>query len=174
MPQIVRCVSTTGPADYILDVLIADIKAYEQFQHDTLFRLPGVTHVRSSIVLKEVKHDTRLPVPTGAACMRRRASGAEQPRSLVDSDSCTRGVQFAAPLTGGAQFGRGEEEALTRQAPLAKQRVAHRQAALRASPRIASADGNRGHQQRLHLRAGMSRPGRLHCVRLVRQGWWRG
>ena len=66
-PQIVRCVSTTGPADYILDVLIADIKAYEQFQHDTLFRLPGVTHVRSSIVLKEVKHDTRLPVPIGAA-----------------------------------------------------------------------------------------------------------
>ena len=66
-PQIVRCVSTTGPSDYILDVLIADIKAYEQFQHDTLFRLPGVTHVRSSIVLKEVKHDTRLPVPTGAA-----------------------------------------------------------------------------------------------------------
>lgn len=66
-PQIVRCVSTTGQADYILTVLIADIKAYEQFQHDTLFRLPGVTHVRSSIVLKEVKHDTRLPVPTGAA-----------------------------------------------------------------------------------------------------------
>lgn len=61
-PQIVRCVSTTGPADYILDVLIADIKAYEQFQHDTLFRLPGVTHVRSSIVLKEVKQEVRLPV----------------------------------------------------------------------------------------------------------------
>lgn len=61
-PQIVRCVSTTGQADYILTVLIADIKAYEQFQHDTLFRLPGVTHVRSSIVLKEVKQEVRLPV----------------------------------------------------------------------------------------------------------------
>lgn len=61
-PQIVRCVSTTGPADYILDVLIADIKAYEHFLHDTIFKLPGITHVRSSIVLKEVKQEVRLPV----------------------------------------------------------------------------------------------------------------
>ena len=61
-PQIVRCVSTTGQADYILTVLVADIKAYEQFLHDTIFRLPGITHVRSSIVLKEVKQEVRLPV----------------------------------------------------------------------------------------------------------------
>ncbi len=74
-PQIVRCVSTTGPADYILTVLIADIKAYEQFLHDTIFKLPGVTHVRSSIVLKEVKSEVRLPVapaPLAAAGPRRR------------------------------------------------------------------------------------------------------
>ena len=62
-PQIVHCVSTTGPADYIMTVLITDIQAYERFLHDTIFRLPGVTHVRSSIVLKEIKQETRLPVP---------------------------------------------------------------------------------------------------------------
>ena len=62
-PQIVHCVSTTGQADYIMTVLIADIQAYERFLHDTIFRLPGVTHVRSSIVLKEIKQETRLPVP---------------------------------------------------------------------------------------------------------------
>jgi len=61
-PQIVHCVSITGQADYLLTVLIDDIKAYEQFLHDTIFRLPGVAHVRSSIVLKEVKQETRLPV----------------------------------------------------------------------------------------------------------------
>ena len=44
-------------------VLVPDIAAYEQFLHAELFRLPGVTHVRSSIVLKEVKSDVRLPVP---------------------------------------------------------------------------------------------------------------
>ncbi len=66
-PQIVRCVSTTGQADYILTVLIADIKAYEQFLHDTIFKLPGITHVRSSIVLKEVKSEVRLPVAAAPA-----------------------------------------------------------------------------------------------------------
>lgn len=72
-PQIVRCVSTTGQADYILTVLIADIKAYEQFLHDTIFKLPGITHVRSSIVLKEVKQEVRLPVaPAPAATTRAR------------------------------------------------------------------------------------------------------
>ena len=65
-PQIVHCVSTTGPADYIFTVLIGDIKAYEQFLHDTIFRLPGITHVRSSIVLKEIKQEVRLPVVAAA------------------------------------------------------------------------------------------------------------
>jgi DNA-binding Lrp family transcriptional regulator len=74
-PQIVQCMSTTGQADYILTVVIGDIKAYEQFLHDTIFKLPGVTHVRSSIVLKEVKPETRLPFampPPGAAERSRR------------------------------------------------------------------------------------------------------
>lgn len=72
-PQIVHCVSTTGQADYIMTVLIADIQAYEQFQHDTIFRLPGVAHVRSSIVLKEVKSEARLPVTESVAAEARPA-----------------------------------------------------------------------------------------------------
>ncbi len=61
-PQIVSCHSTTGQADYVIKVLAADIKAYEKFLHDTVFNLPGVTHVRSSVVLKEVKSEQRLPI----------------------------------------------------------------------------------------------------------------
>ena len=69
-PQIVRCLSTTGQSDYIMTVLVADIKVYERFLHDTIFKLPGVTHVRSSIVLKEVKAQTALPVATSAKLAR--------------------------------------------------------------------------------------------------------
>jgi DNA-binding Lrp family transcriptional regulator len=61
-PQIVGCYATTGQADYVLKVLVPDIKSYESFLHDTMFKLPGVTHVRSSVVLKEVKAETRLPL----------------------------------------------------------------------------------------------------------------
>ena len=60
-PYIARCVSTTGQADYILTVLTSDIKHYEQLLHDTIFKLPGVTHVRSSIVLREIKSEVVLP-----------------------------------------------------------------------------------------------------------------
>lgn len=77
-PQIVSCYSTTGQADYVLKVLMPDIKAYERFLHETAFKLPGVTHVRSSVVLKEVKAETRLPIelPGGKAVARRRAARA--------------------------------------------------------------------------------------------------
>ena len=61
-PQIVSCYSTTGQADYVIKVLVPDIKAYETFLHETAFKLPGVTHVRSSVVLKEVKAESRLPI----------------------------------------------------------------------------------------------------------------
>jgi Lrp/AsnC family transcriptional regulator, leucine-responsive regulatory protein len=61
-PNITRCQSTTGQADYLMTVLTPDIKHYERFLHDTLFKLPGVTHVRSSIVLREVKADAPLPI----------------------------------------------------------------------------------------------------------------
>ncbi len=65
--QIVQCVSTTGQSDYILTVLVPDIQRYEQFLHDTLFKLPGITHVRSSIVLRELKAEVRLPIDTESA-----------------------------------------------------------------------------------------------------------
>jgi Lrp/AsnC family transcriptional regulator, leucine-responsive regulatory protein len=61
-PQIVSCYATTGQADYVIKVLVPEIKSYEAFLHETIFKLAGVTHVRSSVVLKEVKAETRLPL----------------------------------------------------------------------------------------------------------------
>jgi DNA-binding Lrp family transcriptional regulator len=64
-PHIAHCVSTTGQADYVLNVLTSGIKAYEELLHHTLFKLPGVTHLRSSIVLKEIKSGVALPLDAG-------------------------------------------------------------------------------------------------------------
>ena len=65
-PPIVSCYSTTGQSDYVMRVLVRDIKAYDRFLHDTVFKLPGVTHVRSSMVLREVKAQGRLPIEVPA------------------------------------------------------------------------------------------------------------
>ena len=74
-PTIVSCYATTGQADYVIKVLVPDIKRYESFLHDTMFKLPGVTHVRSSVVLKEVKAETRLPFDLPAPATARRKRG---------------------------------------------------------------------------------------------------
>jgi Lrp/AsnC family transcriptional regulator, leucine-responsive regulatory protein len=73
-PRIVSCYATTGQADYVIKVLVPDIKHYEHFLHEVAFKLPGVTHVRSSVVLKEVKAESRLPleVPGGRDVARKR------------------------------------------------------------------------------------------------------
>lgn len=61
-PHIVRCYSTTGQADYVLTIVARDVAQYEQFLSRTLFKLPAVAHVRSSIVLREVKASEGLPI----------------------------------------------------------------------------------------------------------------
>ena len=73
-PQIVSCHSTTGAADYSIFVLVEDIKAYEAFLHDVAFRLPGVTHIRSSVVLKEVKGNAGVPIARTSARSERAAT----------------------------------------------------------------------------------------------------
>jgi Lrp/AsnC family transcriptional regulator, leucine-responsive regulatory protein len=76
-PQIVSCYATTGQADYVIKVLVADIAAYERFLHEVAFKLPGVTHVRSSVVLKEIKSEVRLPIEVSAR------GAAERPKTNV-------------------------------------------------------------------------------------------
>jgi DNA-binding Lrp family transcriptional regulator len=61
-PQIVHCYSTTGTADYVLTIMVQDIDVYEHFLMQTLFKLPAVSHVRSSIVLRDIKQEAVLPL----------------------------------------------------------------------------------------------------------------
>lgn len=61
-PQIMECFSTTGESDYLVKVVAPDMKAYDRFLQEHLFRATGVAHVKSSVVLREVKQETALPL----------------------------------------------------------------------------------------------------------------
>ena len=61
-PEILECFATSGEADFHLRVVVEDIDAYNRFLDDFIFKLPGVSQVRSNIVLKEIKADTALPL----------------------------------------------------------------------------------------------------------------
>ena len=63
-PEVLECFATSGEADFHLRVVVEDIDAYNEFLDDFIFKLPGVSQVRSNIVLKEIKADTALPFKT--------------------------------------------------------------------------------------------------------------
>ncbi|MGH8195117.1 MAG: Lrp/AsnC family transcriptional regulator [Woeseiaceae bacterium] len=60
-PEVLECFATSGEADFHLRVVVEDMDAYNRFLDNFIFRLPGVSQVRSNIVLKEIKVDTALP-----------------------------------------------------------------------------------------------------------------
>ncbi len=60
-PEVLECFATSGEADFHLRVVVEDMDAYNRFLDEFIFRLPGVSQVRSDIVLKEIKADTALP-----------------------------------------------------------------------------------------------------------------
>ncbi|ALZ84600.1 Lrp/AsnC family transcriptional regulator [Pseudomonas oryzihabitans] len=61
-PAIIECFSTTGQADYLLKVVTADIASYDAFLHSVIFKLPGVSEIRSAVVLREIKRPSPLPL----------------------------------------------------------------------------------------------------------------
>lgn len=62
LPEIQECYAVTGDFDYVLKVVARDLQALSRFLMDTLMRLPGVTAVRSSVCLEEIKCTSALPL----------------------------------------------------------------------------------------------------------------
>jgi Lrp/AsnC family transcriptional regulator, leucine-responsive regulatory protein len=61
-PEIMDCLAMAGDSDYVIKVVVRDIAAYNHFLQKNIFRLEGIAHVRSQVVLREVKADTALPI----------------------------------------------------------------------------------------------------------------
>ncbi|KAB2883104.1 MAG: Lrp/AsnC family transcriptional regulator [Pseudorhodoplanes sp.] len=61
-PEVLECYLMTGPRDYLLRVVVADLAAYERFLKDKLTRLPGLASIESSFALEQVKYTNSLPL----------------------------------------------------------------------------------------------------------------
>ena len=64
--EVMECYLMTGDSDYLLRVVVPDMPSLERFIVDYLAKIPGVSNIRSSFALKQVKYKTALPLP-GAA-----------------------------------------------------------------------------------------------------------
>lgn len=61
-PEVVECYETTGNADYLVKIVVADMDAYHDLLHNVLVKLNGVSQVNTSVALREVKYETALPL----------------------------------------------------------------------------------------------------------------
>ena len=63
MPEIVECLLITGQdADYQLKAVVRDMDAYQELLLDRITRIPGVSGVHSSFVLRRVVDAGALPI----------------------------------------------------------------------------------------------------------------
>jgi DNA-binding Lrp family transcriptional regulator len=62
-PQVMECYLMSGDSDYMIRVVVSDVRALERFIVHELSKIPGLANIRSSFALKQVKYKTALPLP---------------------------------------------------------------------------------------------------------------
>jgi Lrp/AsnC family leucine-responsive transcriptional regulator len=60
--EIVACYIVAGDADFLLEVVVPDLAAYEHLLLHTLLELPGVFDVRTNFTIRTVKEAAPLPL----------------------------------------------------------------------------------------------------------------
>jgi Lrp/AsnC family transcriptional regulator, leucine-responsive regulatory protein len=62
MPEVVACHIVSGAADFLLEVVVPDLRAYERLLLGSLLKLPSVAEVRSNFAIRTVKAPGPLPL----------------------------------------------------------------------------------------------------------------
>jgi Lrp/AsnC family leucine-responsive transcriptional regulator len=62
LSEVVACHMVSGEADFLLEVVVADLAAYDSFLSRTLLTMPMVRDIRSNFAIRTVKSDGPLPV----------------------------------------------------------------------------------------------------------------
>jgi Lrp/AsnC family transcriptional regulator, leucine-responsive regulatory protein len=62
MPEVLECHFLTGEFDYLMKVVVANHDQLQKFLFEKLMKVDGVDRIRTSIVVREVKATTSLPL----------------------------------------------------------------------------------------------------------------
>ena len=60
--EVIACYIVAGDADFMLEVAVSDLAAYEHLLLHTLLDLPGVSNVRTNFAIRAVKEAGPLPL----------------------------------------------------------------------------------------------------------------
>ena len=61
LPEVVEAYLVTGEYDYYIKVAVAGTAGYERFLRDKLYKIPGISHSRSSFTLRCLKKSFSVP-----------------------------------------------------------------------------------------------------------------
>jgi Lrp/AsnC family transcriptional regulator, leucine-responsive regulatory protein len=64
IPEVTEALLVSGDYDYALRVLVKDTRDYERLLREKLYKIPGIRHSRSSVVLRSLKSE-QVPLPAG-------------------------------------------------------------------------------------------------------------
>lgn len=62
IPEVLECYHVSGDFDFLLKVVVRDMRAYEVFIRERLSRIKGVGQIRTSFVLGTPKYSTEVPL----------------------------------------------------------------------------------------------------------------
>ena len=62
IPEILDCYHITGEEDYLLRVAVRDMKHYEELLLDRLTKIPGISKLKTMVVLSPIKSRSELEV----------------------------------------------------------------------------------------------------------------
>ena len=62
IPEVIECMTVLGDWDYVLTVVAKDIESYRYVLLERLAKLPGVANYKSTLIVRDVKRSTELPV----------------------------------------------------------------------------------------------------------------
>ncbi len=63
IPEVVACHMVSGAPDFIAEVVVPDLTAYEALLSNVLLELPMVEDIRSNFSMRTIKTDGPLPLP---------------------------------------------------------------------------------------------------------------
>lgn len=62
LDEVVECYTMTGAWDYMLKIVVRDIRHYEQFVRNQLLEVPKIGEIHSHMAVTEIKNTTELPL----------------------------------------------------------------------------------------------------------------
>ncbi len=62
LPEVISAFLVSGESDFLLQVVVPDLRAYDRFLSGFLLKLPGVSDIRSNFAIHTVKTPGALPL----------------------------------------------------------------------------------------------------------------